>query len=152
MKLRTPAEMFQPQPAMAAVIARYLERADRESASLHTGNLPPRFETPSGAPIFPLEGEELWLTDVQLRKEKATEAVIEDGPLSDDFGADEDEKVLLPDDDTSDGTDGGCSSDSSLGAMDDSSAIELHSASTSSGPTSANAAPVRGSQPCALWR
>ena len=65
LELRTLAEMLEPQPAMAAVIARYLDWAEREVAALHAGKPPPAFGTPDGEPIFPSGEEELWLTEVQ---------------------------------------------------------------------------------------
>ena len=105
MKLRTLKETLEPQPAMTAVISRFLEWAEREDKALHAGLPPPKFEALDGTTIFPCDGEEWWLTDVQLRKDKATEAIIEDGPASDGEGQ-EQETLVLPDDDSSEGIGG----------------------------------------------
>ena len=150
LKLRTLKETLEPQPAMTAVISRFLEWADREDAALHSGLPPPKFEALDGAAIFPTNGEEWWLTDVQLRKEKAAEIVIEDGPPSGDEGQDQ-EPLVLPDDGSSesmedDGT------DSSEGAAHDHGDMDWEPEPWSAQPACGSGAPAPRRFPMALWR
>ena len=150
LKLRTLKETLEPQPAMTAVISRFLEWAEREDSALHAGLPPPKFETATGARIFPSDGEEWWLTDVQLRKDKATETIIEDGPGSGDEGQ-EQEPLVLPDDDTSDGMEGD-DSDCSGGAQNDGDAMDWGTEDWNADPTSESAAPASRQHPLALLR
>ena len=84
LKLRNLKETLEPQPGMTAVLSRFLEWAEREDAALHAGLPPPKFETPTGESIFPVDGEEWWLTDVQQRKKPdgVQQQADEDGPVS----------------------------------------------------------------------
>jgi hypothetical protein len=150
LKLRNLQETLEPQPAMTAVISRFLEWAEREDAALHAGLPPPKFETPNGADIFPSDGEEWWLTDVQLRKEKATEKLIEDGPASGDENQ-EQEPLVLPDDDSSDGI-GGDASDGSGGAPNEGEAMDWGTEDWTAEPTSEGGMPASRQHPLGLWR
>ena len=135
---------------MTAVIARFLEWADREDAALHSGLPPPKFEALDGTSIFPNDGEEWWLTDVQLRKEKAAEIVIEDGPPSDDEAQDE-APLVLSDDDCSDGLEDD-DSDSSVGAPHDDDAMDWGTADGNVESARDSLAPAPRQLPLALWR
>ena len=150
LKLRTLKETLEPQPAMTAVISRFLEWAEREDKALHAGLPPPKFEALDGTTIFPCDGEEWWLTDVQLRKDKATEAIIEDGPASDGEGQ-EQETLVLPDDDSSEGM-GGDDSDCSGGAQHEGDAVDWGTGEWTAEPASEIGASAPRPHPLAFWR
>eukprot|EP00973_Karenia_brevis_P014233 1937095-Karenia_brevis.AAC.1 len=65
-KHRTLQETIDPQPIMSGVIERLLAWIDREDKALFAGQPSPPFQTLRGESIFPEDGEEWWLTDVQV--------------------------------------------------------------------------------------
>ena len=91
-----------------------------------------------------------WLTDVQLRKEKATEKLIEDGPASGDEHQ-EQGPLVLPDDDSSDGI-GGDDSDGSGGAPNEGDAMDWGTEDWTAEPTSEGGMPASRNHPLGLWR
>ena len=149
-KLRNLKEMLEPQPAMTAVLSRFLEWAEREDAALHAGLPPPKFETPTGENIFPVDGEEWWLTDVQLRKEKATEIVIEEGAASENE-SEEQEPLVLPDDDSSDGM-GSDESDANEEPPNDDFAIDSGMEPWAADAATEGGVPTWRQHPLGLWR
>ena len=150
LKLRNLKETLEPQPAMTAVLSRFLEWAEREDAALHAGLPPPKFETPTGENIFPVDGEEWWLTDVQLRKEKATEIVIEEGAASENEG-EEQEPLVLPDDDSSDGM-GSDESDANEETPNDDFAIVSGMEPWAADAATEGGVPTWRQHPLGLWR
>ena len=90
------------------------------------------------------------MTDVQVRKEKAAEIVIEDGPPSGDE-ADEEEPLILSDDGCSDGESDDVSG-GSVGAFHDDDAMDCGTADWSVDPARDSGALAPRQLPRALWR
>ena len=69
-RLRTLAEILDPQPQTAEVLHRLLDWIDRADRAAQAGEPKPAFTTAAGDPVFPDDGEEWWLTDFDRRKKK----------------------------------------------------------------------------------
>ncbi len=70
-RLRTLAEILDPQPGTAEVLHRLLDWIDRADRAAQDREPKPAFSTAAGDPIFPEDGEEWWLTDFDRRKKRA---------------------------------------------------------------------------------
>jgi len=80
-RLKTVAQIMNPQPHTAAVLHRLLDWIDRADRAAQAGLRKPAFETPEGKPIFPPDGEEWWLTEMERRqREWAEEESESSGP------------------------------------------------------------------------
>ena len=94
------------QPDASVVIARLLDWISRcDVASQTAGAAKPAFETPDGEPIFPLDDDPWWLTDVSKRvSAEDRDAGDEDGPPSE--AAEEDQRQEVTDSDAESGPEG----------------------------------------------
>merc|ERR1711960_67898 len=70
-RLRTLADILDPQPGTAEVLHRLLDWIDRADRAAQAGMPKPAFTTEAGEPVFPDDDEEWWLTDFDRRKKKA---------------------------------------------------------------------------------
>jgi hypothetical protein len=90
LKFRSLAETLNPQPDAQVVFRRLLDWINRCDLASQTGQPKPAFQTLAGDPIFPVDEDPWWLTDVSKRisaedKNKGDE----DGPATDDEGEEE---------------------------------------------------------------
>ena len=90
------------------------------------------------------------MTDVQLRKEKATEIVIEEGAASENEG-EEQEPLVLPDDDSSDGM-GSDESDANEETPNDDFAIVSGMEPWAADAATEGGVPTWRQHPLGLWR
>ena len=113
-RLRTLAEVLDPQPETAAVLHRLLGWIDRADRAAQAGEPKPASTTPEGEAIFPEDDEEWWLTRFERRKKNAAEEEPSSSDPESEHGDQEDAEEEEDEDSTD--TDGaGEDSDEELG-------------------------------------
>ena len=95
-KLKNLKDIIDAQPRALDVIKDLLDWISRVDFASQEGLPRPVFQTVSGKPIFPPQGEAWWLTDFQQRKEPEDIAGDEDGPPTE---VEEEEKSEMDDED-----------------------------------------------------
>ena len=113
-RLRTLAEILDPQPETAAGLHRPLGGSDRADRAAQAGAPKPAFATAENEAIFPEDGEEWWLTEFERRKKNAAEEEPSSSDPESEHG-DQEAAEEEEDEDSTDTDEAGEDSDEELG-------------------------------------